>query len=173
MTGRGASGPALHRHRQTRRSVRKLNNTRMTVEACKKSPYISQHIMKKFLVGPFASLLLVVCAVLAAPTAANAQHHRRFVEHGGAAGRLIIWRVATLGNDLVVGVRIDGQPVADLTYGKHLDIPVSPGPHTLVVQPYPRVYSDAAVRLTLNVRPGELYNFTAKGGVRQLILSRS
>ena len=88
-------------------------------------------------------------------------------------GRLLIWRVPGLGNDLVVGVDIDGRHIADLTYGAHLDIILPPGRHLVSVQPYPRVYSYAGATVVINVRPGELYNFTAKGGVQQLILKRS
>jgi len=87
--------------------------------------------------------------------------------------RLIIWRVPGLGNDLVVGVDIDGRHAADLTYGTHLDKILSPGRHVISVQPYPRIYSYGGATVVINVRPGELYNFTAKGSVSQLFLKRS
>jgi hypothetical protein len=128
--------------------------------------------MKKHLVRRFLFVSLAALALLTFPSAAHAQH-RRNTNYGGGEGRLVIWRIPGLGNDLIVGVKIDGRHVTDLTYGKHLDMPLSAGSHTVAVQPYPRVYSDSGDAVTINVRPGELYNFTAKGSVRQLLLRRS
>ena len=107
-------------------------------------------------------MLIAVFALASIGTAAAA--------HGG---RLIIWRVPGLGNDLVVGVNIDGRHAADLTYGAHLDTILSPGRHVISVQPYPRIYSYGGATVVIDVRPGELYNFTAKGSVSQLHLKRS
>src|SRR5207248_10676211 len=84
------------------------------------------------------------------------------LETGRAAqggGRLIIWRVPGLGNDLVVGVDIDGRHIADLTYGAHLDTILSRSRHVVSVQPYPRVYSYAGATVVINFRTGELYKF--------------
>jgi hypothetical protein len=91
----------------------------------------------------------------------------------GVGGRLVIWRVPGLGNDLVVAVSIDGQRVADLTYGRHLDTTVAPGQHVITVEAYPRPFDHRTYSTAINVRPGELYNFTAKGGTENLHLTRS
>ena len=88
-------------------------------------------------------------------------------------GRLIIWRIPGLGNDLIVGVTIDGKRVADITYGNHFETILSPGRHVVMVEPFPNPYRYRHYAVTLNVRPGELYNFTAKGGTEQLVLKRS
>jgi hypothetical protein len=109
-------------------------------------------------------LMLVALLVIGSVGTSRAAH---------GAGRLIIWRVPGLGNDLVVAVNIDGRHAADLTYGAHLDTTLSPGRHVVSVEPYPRVYSFAGSSVVIDVRPGELYNFTAKGSVQQLILKRS
>jgi len=87
-----------------------------------------------------------------------------------ADGRLVIWRSPGLGRNVVVGVIIDGRHTADLTYGRHYDQPISNGRHVVAVQAYPRAYPLPPYSLQLNVRPGQLYNFTAKGGVQQLVL---
>ena len=88
-------------------------------------------------------------------------------------GRLVIWRVATLGQDLFLGVDIDGRHAADLPYAHHLDTIVPPGPHVVTVKVYPQIFPDAGVSVRINVRRGELYNFTVNGSVRQIFLSRS
>jgi hypothetical protein len=153
--------------------MRTSNNARITLAAGQKSPYTFEFTMKKYLVRPFAFLILVTCAVCIAPTASPAQHVRRLDGNAAAAGRLIVWRIPGLGNDLILSVNIDGRHVSDLTYGKHLDIPLSTGRHTVSVQPYPRISSASGDTVMINVRPGELYNFTAKGSVTQVILKRS
>jgi hypothetical protein len=129
--------------------------------------------MKKHFVPTVLFLLVAVSVFVVSPTTSDAQRAHRSVATGGDDGRLIIWRIATLGNDLVVGVSIDGRHVADLTYGKHFDAPISPGRHTVTILAYPRIISASGDSAVINVRPGELYNFTAKGSVTQLVLKRS
>jgi hypothetical protein len=119
------------------------------------------------------TVLLLLLAICVFPITSPGQHVRRSASTDGGDGRLVIWRVATLGNDMVVGVSIDGRHVADLTYGKHFDAAISAGRHTVTIQAYPRIISASGDSVMINVRPGELYNFTAKGGVTQLILKRS
>ena len=88
-------------------------------------------------------------------------------------GRLIIWRIPGLGNDLIVGVTIDGRRVADITYGNHFETILSPGRHVVMVEAFPRPYQYEPYVITINVKPGELFNFTAKGGTSQLVLKRT
>jgi hypothetical protein len=93
--------------------------------------------------------------------------------HAQSGGRLIVWRIPGLGNDLIVRLKIDGRTAADITYGNHFDAILPPGRHVLAVEAFPRPYRYAPYTVTINVRPGELYNFTAKGGTNQLVLKRS
>ena len=131
------------------------------VAECRKWPYVSSGMRKSILQ---TVLFLVLATVpLSAVPAARAQ----------SGGRLVIWRVATLGNDLFVGVTIDGRHAGDLPYGHHLDTGLPSGRHVVAVKPYPAIYADAGATVVINVRPGELYNFTVKGSVRQLFFSRS
>jgi hypothetical protein len=107
--------------------------------------------------------LLIAAFVLGSLAPAQSQH----------GGRLVIWRVATLGNDLFVGVTIDGRHAADLPYGHHFDTVLPPGHHVISVEPYPQIFGGAGATVMINVRPGQLYNFTTKGSVLQLFLSQS
>jgi hypothetical protein len=129
--------------------------------------------MKKHSVHTILFLLLAAFACLGLPLEAQGQHVRRSTLAAAGGGRLVIWRVATLGNDLIVEVKIDGRHVTDLTYGKHLDTALSPGRHTVTVKAFPRVHLASIDSVVIDVRPGELYNFTAKGSVTQLYLKRS
>jgi hypothetical protein len=118
--------------------------------------------MRKSILQTFLFLVLAAVTLSAVP-AARAQ----------SGGRLVIWRVPGLGDDLFVGVTVDGRHAADLPYGHHVDTVLPPGRHIIKVQPYPKIFAGAAAAVVVNVRPGELYNFTVKGSARQLFLSRS
>ena len=107
-----------------------------------------------------ALLILMIAGAVLLTSMATAQ----------ADGRLVVWRSPGLGRNVVVGLTIDGRQAADLTYGRHYDQPISPGRHVIAVQAFPRAYPMPPFRVEINVRSGELYNFTAKGGVQQLIL---
>ena len=119
-----------------------------------------------------AFVFLAVCTVLACPVTSHAQHVRR---SGGPAegGRLVIWRIPGLGNDLIVGVLIDGRRVANINYGGHFESILAPGRHVIGVEAFPQPYPREPWTTTIDVRPGQIYNFTAKGGTDQLILKRS
>ena len=119
-----------------------------------------------------ALFILAACVILLGGIAASdAQQVRATDSRQG--GRLIIWRIPGLGNDLIVGVTIDGRSAADITYGNHFETILSPGRHVVTVKAFPNPYLHEPYTITLNVRPGELYNFTAKGGTNQLVLKRS
>jgi len=113
---------------------------------------------------PKALFILAMCAILFGGIVAS---------EAQTGGRLIIWRIPGLGNDLIVGVTIDGRRVKDITYGNHFETILSPGRHVVMVEPFPNPSRYPPYAVTLNVRPGELYNFTAKGGTEQLVLKRS
>ena len=114
-------------------------------------------------------VLMTAVAILISAVATTQAGRVQSVREQGA-GRLVIWRSPGLGRNVIVGVVIDGRHVADLTYGRHYDEPISSGRHVVAAQAFPRAYPLPPYTVEINVRPGELYNFTAKGGVQQLIL---
>ena len=81
--------------------------------------------------------------------------------NGGA--HLIIHRIANLGNRLIVDLRIDGAPVASIAYGHTYEGLLPPGRHVLSVLPTPNPRWNIPWQMTLNVRNGQTYNFTAMG----------
>ena len=89
--------------------------------------------------------------------------------NGGA--HLIIHRIANLGNRLIVNLRIDGASVASIAYGHTYEGILSPGRHVISVLATPNPRWKTPWQMTLNVRNGQAYNFTAMGdGSGNLIL---
>jgi hypothetical protein len=134
-------------------------------------PRVSQALTNLDPMKTYKTLIVFLAAaavVLTSITTADAQRTRTVVSEG--AGRLVVWRSPGLGRNVIVGVMVDGRHVADLTYGNHYDKPVSAGRHVVAVQAFPRAYPLPPYSVEINVRPGQLYNFTAKGGVQQLVL---
>src|SRR5712691_10429787 len=70
-------------------------------------------------------------AVVAAPAS---------VRPVNGAARLIIHRIANLGNHLIVNLRVDGGPAASIAYGQTYEGLLSPGRHvlSLLATPSPR-----------------------------------
>jgi hypothetical protein len=87
------------------------------------------------------------------------------------AARLMIHRIADLGNNLFVRLWIDDVAVASIAYGHTYEGLLPPGRHVLSVLPTPNPRWKVPSQITLNVRNGQTYNFTAMGdGSGYLIL---
>ncbi len=87
------------------------------------------------------------------------------------AAHLIIRRIADLGNNLIVRLWIDDVAVASIAYGHTYEGLLPPGRHVLSVLPTPNPRWKIPSQITLNVRNGQTYNFTAMGdGSGYLIL---
>jgi hypothetical protein len=87
------------------------------------------------------------------------------------AARLMIHRIADLGNNLIVRLWIDDVAVASIAYGHTYEGLLPPGRHVLSVLPTPNPRWKIPSQITLNVRNGQTYNFTAMGdGSGYLIL---
>jgi hypothetical protein len=127
--------------------------------------------MKKNVFYRIPFLLAVSATLLGLITASDAQHvpARRSME----GGRLVIWRIPGLGNDLIVEVRVDSRLAGNITYGQHFETILAPGHHTVSVRALPQPWPREPFSIALDVKSGGLYNFTAKGGTLQLILVRS
>jgi hypothetical protein len=122
----------------------------------------------------FKAILVFVITAWGAffSTASTADAQRVHGNRQKGSGRLVIWRIPTLGNDVFVTLTIDGRSEASIGWGDHYDGMLSPGRHTISVQATPRpVYRDPWT-MTLNVRPGQTYNFTAKSQSSVLALVR-
>ena len=76
-------------------------------------------------------------------------------------GRLIVIRVANFGWNVAANLKIDGQTVANIVQGRRYDHRVSAGRHVLTVSPVPNVELRQPSSITVNVRAGGTYIFTA------------
>lgn len=76
-------------------------------------------------------------------------------------GRLIVIRVANFGWNLAANLKIDGQTVANIVQGRRYDHRISAGRHVLTVSVVPNLQLSQPTSITLNVRPGGTYIFTA------------
>jgi len=77
------------------------------------------------------------------------------------SGRLIVIRVANFGWNLSANLKIDGQTVGNIVQGRRYDHRIPAGPHVLTDSVVPNIQSSQPTSITLNVRPGGTYIFTA------------
>ena len=76
-------------------------------------------------------------------------------------GRLIVIRVANFGWNLAANLKIDGQTVANIVQGRRYDHRISAGRHVLTISVVPNLQLSQPTSITVNVRPGRTYIFTA------------
>ena len=76
-------------------------------------------------------------------------------------GRLIVIRVANFGWNLAANLKVDGQSVGNIVQGRRYDHHIPAGPHVLTISVVPNLQSSQPTSITLNVRPGATYIFTA------------
>jgi hypothetical protein len=84
---------------------------------------------------------------------------------------LVIYRIADLGNDVIVNLWLDGTPFGVILYGQTYVGFLPHGRHVLsvTVSPTPR-WPGFETKIALNVRDGQTYTFTAEGDSGNLIL---
>ena len=78
-----------------------------------------------------------------------------------SGGRLIVIRVANFGWNLAANLKIDGQTVANIVQGRRYDRRISAGRHVLTISVVPNLQLSQPTSITVNVRPGGTYIFTA------------
>ena len=101
----------------------------------------------------YISRLLLILIFFSAVSLANAA--------AKPEGRLIVIRVANFGWNLAANLKIDGQTVANIIQGRRYDHPIPAGPHVLTISVVPNNQSSQPTSITVNVRPGGTYIFTA------------
>jgi hypothetical protein len=76
-------------------------------------------------------------------------------------GRLIVIRVANFGWNVAAGLKIDGRTVMNIVQGRRYDHRIPAGRHVLTISAVPNNDLRAPSAITVNVRPGGTYIFTA------------
>jgi hypothetical protein len=94
--------------------------------------------------------------------------------HSGAkGGRLIVYRASGFGSRLGLQLKVDGRTVASITQGHNYDGFIPSGHHELTVLVVPRSGLRNQTSISLDVRPGYTYAFTAVWESDQIFLRKS
>ena len=101
----------------------------------------------------YISRFLLILVFLSAVSVANAA--------AKSGGRLIVIRVANFGWNIAANLKIDGQTVANIVQGRRYDHRIPAGRHVLTVSVVPNIELSQPTSMTVNVRPGGAYIFTA------------
>lgn len=101
----------------------------------------------------YISRFLLILIVFSGVSVANAA--------AKPGGRLIVIRVANFGWNLAANLKIDGQTVANVVQGRRYDHRISTGRHVLTISVVPNLQLSQPTSITVNVRPGRTYIFTA------------
>jgi hypothetical protein len=101
----------------------------------------------------YISRFLVILIVFAGVSVANAA--------AKPGGRLIVIRAANFGWNVAVNLKIDGQTVANIVQGRRYDHRIPAGRHVLTITAVPNIVLSYPTSITVNVRPGGTYIFTA------------
>jgi hypothetical protein len=101
----------------------------------------------------YISRFLLILIVFSGVSVANAA--------AKPGGRLIVIRVANFGWNLAANLKIDGQTVANIVQGRRYDHRISAGRHVLTISVVPNLQLSQPTSITVNVRPGRTYIFTA------------
>jgi len=97
----------------------------------------------------FLLIVIFFSAVLVADAAAQ------------PGGRLIVTRVANFGWNLAANLKIDGRTAANIVQGRRYDQRISTGRHVLTIAVVPNLQLSQPTSITVNVRPGGTYIYTA------------
>lgn len=100
----------------------------------------------------YISRFFLILIFFSAVSVANATNPR---------GRLIVIRVANFGWNVAANLKIDGRTVANIVQGRKYDHPISAGRHVLTISAVPNAINSEPSSITVNVRPGGTYIFTA------------
>jgi hypothetical protein len=132
------------------------------------------HSSRNYLILMITSLLFF--SGYAASQASSNSESRRAVKGSGVVqpvrggARLIIRRSPDLGNFVHVNLYVDGVAAATIGYGSTYKGLLPPGRHVLSLLPTPNPKWRTPWEMTLDVRSGQTYRFTAEGDSGYLIL---
>ena len=117
---------------------------------------------------PTPILLLLISVLLMASAPSSPGSGALFVNTAAEGGHLVITRSPTMGRNLTVTLKIDGEPAGSLTWGRTYDRYITPGRHLLTASPN---RTGSAWQGTLDVRPGQTYSYNASYNVDRIVLT--
>lgn len=124
---------------------------------------------------PILLLLISVLLIASASQSLQARDNNSSAKSGAIfantaaeGGRLLITRSPTLGRNVTISLKIDGQPAGSLTWGRTYDRFITPGRHVLTAS---ASRTGSAWQATLDVRPSQTYSYSAAYSVDKLVLT--
>jgi hypothetical protein len=87
-------------------------------------------------------------------------------------GHLIVHRIANFGEDLVLTLSVDGAHLADVGDGSTYDGYLPPGQHVLTPMAGPGRGDQTPTPLTLTIKEGQTYSYTARWEGGNVVLSK-
>jgi hypothetical protein len=91
-----------------------------------------------------------------------------FASTASEGGHLVITRSPTLGRNVTITLKIDGQLAGSLGWGRTYDRYLAPGRHVLTAS---ATRTSGAWHATLDVRAGHTYSYSAAYSVDKLVLT--
>lgn len=113
-------------------------------------------------------LLTSILLTVSGPQNLKAENGEIFTKTAAEGGHLVITRYPTLGRNVTITLKIDGQPAGTLTWGRTYDRYITPGRHILIAS---ASRTGGAWQATLDVRPGQTYSYSASYNVDKLVLT--
>jgi hypothetical protein len=89
------------------------------------------------------------------------------------SGRLMVYRAANFGTDLVLVLSIDGKDVATLTEGNNYSGYLPAGQHQLVARVDPFQAGNRPTQKTLTIQAGQTYSYTASWSGQNVVFAKN
>ncbi len=89
------------------------------------------------------------------------------------SGHLLVYRVANFGSDLGLVLSVDGKDVGSFTEGRNYDGYLPAGQHVITARPDPNRTDARPGRITLTVKAGQTYSYTAAWSGSNLVLVKN
>ena len=132
--------------------------------------HIHLNLNRSILLLIVACTALVGCASNSGGTSGSSATPAAATGSSKDTGRLVIVRVANMGEDLAVSLKIDGSPVADIIENNRYDAPLAVGAHVLTVGVSPNRSATPLTQTRVMVVKGQTYTFTAMWKGQKLVL---
>ena len=131
----------------------------------------TKHTVLRLIVTCFLGAAIIGPAQAATPKPKSGRDAVATTGSSTNPGRLIIRRIPTLGNEVVVDLYIDGVATSAIVYSQTYEAALTPGRHVLSVIAGPHPTWPVRSEMTLDVQNGQTYSFTAaSNGSGNLIL---
>ena len=125
--------------------------------------------MKKY--GSIVHILSLACVCLISVGCATNQPGAATAPPN--SGHLLVYRVPNFGSGLFLALSVDGKDVGSFTEGRNYDGYLSEGQHVIIARPDPNLNDARPGRITLTVKAGQTYSYTAAWSGSNMVLVRN